>query len=271
MTITWNKADLHMHTTLSDGLMTPEALVEHVAHNTDLRVIAVTDHDNIEGARVAHAYATQFADDLNGLEVVIGSEITSADGDIAALFIEEDIPKGLSAAETVARIHEQGGLAIAVHPYAFVLAMVGDKGMRGARQLIRDVPFDAVEIINGTPTELLPNWLTRRNNRRWANRPETGGSDAHYIRSLGCAYTWFPGSTAEDVRAAIEGGQLKPAGSIYNPFLVFNLAWDAVTRQIPHRRLPPERAAQWQRTMEPHIHTSQPSDDKAKKAVSLSP
>lgn len=254
---TWNKTDLHMHTTFSDGLMSPEALVEYVAHHTDLRVIAVTDHDTIEGARVAHAYATYFTDELNGLEVIVAAEITSADGDIVALFIEEDIPKGMSAADTVAAIHEQGGLAIAVHPYAFMLTMIGDDGMRGARELIRDVPFDAVEIINGTPTEFFPNMVTKRNNRRWANRPETGGSDSHYIRSLGSAYTWFPGSTAADVRAAIESGQLKPDGSIYNPFLVFNLAWDAMMRRVPAKTLPPERAARWQRKMQAHIQTSE--------------
>lgn len=246
MTQRMSKADLHMHTTYSDGLMTPEALVEYVAANTDLNVIAITDHDTMEGSRVAQAYAQQFADDLNGLEVILGSEITSADGDIAALFIEEDIPRGLPAAETVARIHEQGGLAIAVHPYAFVLQWMGDEGMRGMRELIRDVPFDAVEVINGTPTEVLMNPLTRYNNRRWANRPETGGSDAHYIRSLGCAWTWFPGSTTADLRHAVETGQLTPGGSIYNPFLAFNLAYDAVLRRIPVKTLPPERAAAWE-------------------------
>jgi len=51
-----NKADIHIHTTFSDGLMTPEAVVEYVATETDLRVIAITDHDTIEGAVAARRY-----------------------------------------------------------------------------------------------------------------------------------------------------------------------------------------------------------------------
>ncbi len=261
MTQHYSKADLHMHSTYSDGLMTPEALVEYVAANTDLSVIAVTDHDTMEGSRVARAYAQHFADEFGGLEVLLGSEITSADCDIVALFIEEDIPKGLSAAETVERIHAQGGLAIAVHPYSFVLELLGDDGMRGAREHIRDVPFDAVEVVNGTPTELFMNPLTRYNNRRWANRPETAGSDAHYIRSLGCAYTLFPGSTAADLRHAIENAEIIPQGSIYNPLLALNLAWDGLTRRIPVHTLPPTRAAEWEHVRETVLgNATQPED-----------
>ncbi|MEL6150449.1 MAG: PHP-associated domain-containing protein [Chloroflexota bacterium] len=246
----YSKADIHMHTTCSDGLMTPEALVEYVVANTDFKVIAVTDHETIEGAQIAKAYADHFADDFGGLEVIIGSEIRSADAEILALFIEEDIPPGLSGEETIERIHAQRGLAIAAHPYSFIFGLMGKVGMIGAQDRIRDLPFDAVEVINGTPTELFTNPYTRFRNRQWANLPETGGSDAHYIRSLGATYTQFPGSTAEDLRQAIINGQVKPGGRIYNPFLIFNLWIDAATHQIPVKTLPPERAADWQRVRE---------------------
>ena len=147
------KADIHMHTTCSDGLMTPEALVEFAAARTDLNVIAVTDHDTVEGGQIAQDYAQTFAADLRGLEVIVGTEVTSAEGEIIGLFMQRDVPKGLSAAETIDRIHAQGGLAIAAHPYAHILAWAGKSGMRGVGRLIETLPFDGVEVRNATPTE----------------------------------------------------------------------------------------------------------------------
>ncbi|MBM4412064.1 MAG: PHP domain-containing protein, partial [Chloroflexi bacterium] len=51
------KADLHLHTTYSDGYATPAQVVHHVIQHTDIRVIAITDHDEITGAYEAHKYA----------------------------------------------------------------------------------------------------------------------------------------------------------------------------------------------------------------------
>src|SRR5260370_16383990 len=47
------RADLHMHSTYSDGLGTIQQILYHVQHNTDLDVIALTDHNVVEGARRA--------------------------------------------------------------------------------------------------------------------------------------------------------------------------------------------------------------------------
>ena len=44
------RADLHMHSTYSDGIGTIQQILHHVEHNTDLDVIALTDHDVVEGA-----------------------------------------------------------------------------------------------------------------------------------------------------------------------------------------------------------------------------
>ncbi|MFL5658541.1 MAG: PHP domain-containing protein, partial [Ktedonobacteraceae bacterium] len=44
------KADLHMHSTYSDGIATIEQIFHHVQHYTNLDVIALTDHDVIEGS-----------------------------------------------------------------------------------------------------------------------------------------------------------------------------------------------------------------------------
>src|SRR2546430_15345393 len=77
------RADLHMHTTASDGWPTPHELVDY-ARATALDVIAVTDHDTIDGA----LRAADRAAGRSKLQVVIGEEVSSRDGHIVALFIE---------------------------------------------------------------------------------------------------------------------------------------------------------------------------------------
>lgn len=236
----YSKADIHIHTTCSDGLMSPEALVEYVATKTDLRVIAVTDHDTIVGACRAKACADYFRRDFQQLEVIIGAEITSADCDILALFIEQDIPSGLSAAETIARIHEQNGIAIAAHPCAFVMPLLGIGGMRGAGRRIQSQPFDAVETRNATPTEFFGNWLTAWHNRRGQQLTTTGGSDTHYLPTVGSTYTWFPGQTAADLRLALENKTARAGGRVYSPLLIFNVLYDTLKKRLPMHTLPRE-------------------------------
>src|SRR3979409_2705805 len=107
------RADLHMHTTSSDGWPTPHELVEHAARRARLDVIAVTDHDTIEGALRAQEHAAK----RERVHVLDGEEVSSRDGHIVALFIERRVRPGMSAAATVDAIHGQGGLAIAVHPF----------------------------------------------------------------------------------------------------------------------------------------------------------
>lgn len=242
---TFSKADLHIHTVFSDGLMTPEALVEFVGTQTDLQVIAVTDHDTMAGALIARAYAERFPEDFHNLEVIVGAEITSADGDILALFIEEDIPPKLSAAETIEKIHAQNGIAIAAHPHAHLLNYFGIDGMKGAGKYIKTLPFDGVEVCNATPTEFYANWLTTYSNRKGQNLAETGGSDGHYLPTVGTAHTIFPGKTAADLRQAIETKKTRAGGRVYSPFLIFNVIHDLLSQKFPVRHIPRERAQQW--------------------------
>src|SRR4051812_25127415 len=99
-----SKADLHIHTTASDGAATVPQLLEYVARATDLRVIAITDHDSIAGAKEAARVARQL-----GVEVIGGKEVSPADGHLLALFIDTLLPPRRPAAETIAAIHAQGG------------------------------------------------------------------------------------------------------------------------------------------------------------------
>ena len=105
------RADLHIHTIYSwDGTCTVEAVLKQAAHIAGLDVIAITDHDDIQGALEAVELGPRY-----GIEVVPGCEISTADGHLLALFIQNKIPAGLSAVETVLRVQELGGLCIVPH------------------------------------------------------------------------------------------------------------------------------------------------------------
>ncbi len=194
------RADLHMHTTASDGWPSPQQLVDH-ASVIGLDVIAVTDHDTIEGALRAADHASR----RTKLKVVIGEEVSSRDGHIVALFIEKKIRPGISAAATVHAIHDQGGLAIAVHPFWRTQRQTRSGRVHGVGWLAAELEFDAVEVENATPGFYVFNHLARRLNMGLGSA-EVGGSDAHILDAVGRAYTEFPGRTPKALRAAIEAG-----------------------------------------------------------------
>jgi len=197
---TRSRADLHMHTSCSDGWPSPAELVTHVIASTDLRVIAVTDHDTLEGALRAADRAAK----AGGIEVVIGEEVSSRDGHILGLFLERRVRPGMSAAATLHAIHDQGGLAIAPHPFWRTLRRESNGGVvHGVGWLAAELEFNAIEVENGTPGFYVFNRMARRLNLGLGSA-ETGSSDAHILDAIGRAYTEFRGSTAADLRRAIE-------------------------------------------------------------------
>lgn len=239
-------ADLHTHTTASDGTLSPQALVNEVLilqiQRPALRVIAVTDHDTVAGAYTALLYLKEHHAGAE-LEIIPGAEISTTDGHIVALNIRRDIPKGMNAADTIDAIHAEGGIAIAVHPYAYLPFLKGLKGIKG---LITDPKVgravDAVEVCNANPTETINNHVTRWVNRRNLHRPEVGGSDSHFRSAIARAVTSFPGRTANDLLQAIREGTTRAVGSVYGPFSLYEyvrdrLAWKEFCQEDPIARV----------------------------------
>ncbi len=187
-----------MHTTASDGWPSPHEVVDH-ARATGLDVIAVTDHDTIEGALRAYDHAAG----RSKLQVVVGEEVSSRDGHIVGLFIEKRIRPGMSAAATVHAIHDQGGVAVAVHPFWRTQRRTRSGLVHGVGWLAAELDFDAIEVENATPGFYVFNQLARRLNMGLGSA-ELGGSDAHILDAVGRAFTEFPGKTSKDLRSAIE-------------------------------------------------------------------
>jgi predicted metal-dependent phosphoesterase TrpH len=190
-----------MHTRASDGWPEPGRLVDHAA-SIGLNVIAVTDHDTIEGA----LWAAEHAAGRKRLEVVIGEEVSSRDGHIVGLYLERRVRPGMSAAATIHAIHDQGGLAVAVHPFWRTQRRVRSGPVHGVGWLAAELDFDAIEVENGTPGFYLFNQFARRLNMG-AGAAELGGSDAHILDAVGRAFTEFPGRNARSLRTAIENGK----------------------------------------------------------------
>jgi hypothetical protein len=207
----FSKADTHIHTTYSDGFMTPEEVVEFVAAKTDLRVIAITDHNTAEGAFIGQAYARRYT---LPLEVIIGQEVSTKEGDVVGLFMTETLPSYDTAAEAIAAIHAQGGLAVAVHPFSRWATL---NNMKGVGTKIFKLPFDGVEIRNGFPANFFSNPWTTWLNRHWGQKlPELGGSDSHLVFTIGQPCTQFPGCTAADLRRAIEQAEVRVKGHFWS-------------------------------------------------------
>src|SRR5205085_375369 len=105
--------DLHMHTDHSHDCATPVEVLLATARDQGLGAIAVTDHNVVTGAHEAAAKAEAF-----GVKVIVAEEVKTAhQGEVIGLFIEEQIPRGLTLAETVAEIKSQGGLVYVPHPF----------------------------------------------------------------------------------------------------------------------------------------------------------
>lgn len=207
------RADLHLHTAYSDGEPSVQALLDAVAARGDLAVIAVTDHDTIVGAQVAQRLAVQ---ERYPFEVIVGEEVTSREGHIVGLFLNAPVPPGLGAAETIAAIHAQDGLAFAPHPFFHDRPWRARRVMAGVGALAARLPFDAIEVDNSTPCL---EWANARA-RRFAARhglPALGASDAHIVEAIGKSFTTFPGRNAADLRRAIQVGQVRAGARRYSP------------------------------------------------------
>lgn len=193
------KADLHIHTAYSnDGTATVAAVLEHVVQHTDLDVIAITDHDEIEGALEAMALAPHY-----GIEVIPGSEVSTAEGHVLALYITERVPPRLSLIETVEYVADLGGICVAAHPGGrWEWSLQAHHLWRALAQPGIAETLVGLEAYNAS----LPNL---RVNQRAALMQRAMGlahvscSDAHLLWMIGLAATRFPGQGAQALRKAL--------------------------------------------------------------------
>jgi len=198
-------ADLHIHTIHSyDGTATVPAVLKR-AQQIGLNVIAITDHDEITGSLKALELASKF-----GVEVIPGTEVTTAEGDLLALNVTEKIQRDLPLIDTVLRVGELGGFCIAPHP------MAGGLGMKSLNAYsiltaLRNVEVAktliAIETYNATSIDKMSNHYARILADR-LDIAQTASSDAHVVETIGLGSTEFDGHTAQHLIDALKKGDV---------------------------------------------------------------
>jgi len=198
--------DLHCHTNASfDSLSSPHKVVEAAA-TRGLTHLAVTDHDRIEGALRARDAAP------DGLTVIVGEEVRTADGDLIALFLEEAVEPHRPARETIEAVRAQGGLVGIPHPFdKFRGSMLKDPRLEAMAQLVDWVEAHNARVVGGTGNERAQQFA------RDMGLPGIAVSDAHSVLEVGVAYTALDTdpSTPEGLLAALTTVELVPGRASY--------------------------------------------------------
>lgn len=201
-----SKADLHFHTWHSiDSFISPKDAIK-MAIKKDFRVLAITDHDTIEGAKATAKYVKE---KNLPIEIIIGEEIYSDGGHVIGLFLQERVPSFQSLEATLTQIKAQGGLAIIPH-IMFEEDALGDYLYRYRVSYLDFVKrpdllemVDGIEVHNFALIEPMYFEMARFVNEKFLKKAETGSSDCHIKMNFGGAYTLFEGETAEDFRKSI--------------------------------------------------------------------
>lgn len=202
------KADLHIHSNHSDGRPTVQEILDYVEDRTDLDVICISDHNTIDGSLEAQELMKQ---KKYRFELIVGEEVTSKEGHILGLFLNEKIPAGLEAHTVLTKIKEQGGIRIAAHPFQTTTIRNPDEPMMDGVGLVTLVKekklFNGIEIVNATPTLGEENIHAAFVNSTLLFKAETGSSDAHIKEAIGRGYTLFEGKSALDLKYALRHHQ----------------------------------------------------------------
>ncbi len=221
----YSRADIHMHTNLGDGWASPAQVIK-VAVNRGVPLIAITDHDHVEGAkRIADLLARQ--PDIP-LQMITGVEVSTRQGHLLGLFVHK-APKAMRPVEeSIDAIKEQGGLVVVAHPFGRLVPSLSRAKIEAL--LGKGYTIDGIEVYNPSPANASMRLAVRAANQQWG-LAETGGSDAHFWQHIGSAYTLFPGTTPDDLRRAIlertarSGGQEIPLARLSPGAYVAQCAW----------------------------------------------
>ncbi|WP_369411417.1 PHP-associated domain-containing protein [Deinococcus betulae] len=210
------RVDLHLHTEVSHDCRTPLRDIPSWLLRTNTRVIAVTDHDQHRGGLELQAIVRDLGLD-DRLSVIAGEEITTSEGELIGLFLQERIPPQLSPEETVREIKAQGGLVLLQHGFdplkRYRLRPEATERIAGE--------VDIVETFNSR----LSRHRWNRAAEAWAHQrglPMCAGSDAHTLRDIGEAWVETPFRTVNtpaQLLAALQEGVV--AGRWTHPVYAF--------------------------------------------------
>jgi len=186
------RIDLHVHTVYSgDSTINPKLLVELLNANSTVRAVAITDHDTLEGYKHVKKLAKAYGE----LLIIPGIEISTVEGHLIVLGVEEKPPYPLRAESLVDFAREREALLIVPHPYRVC----------GLGDFAKNLDVDAVEVLNFRASRF-ENELAKRLAQEM-NLPGVAGTDAHRPDQLFKVYTEvYANSDLSSVLKAIKNG-----------------------------------------------------------------
>ncbi len=212
------RIDLHSHTDASrDSKTQPRDLIER-ARAVGLARLAVTDHNTIAGALEARALAPDL--------IIVGEEIeVDSGGEVIAYYVTEEVPRGLSVEETLARLRRQGALISVSHPLDSLRGSA--LGLERTLAIIEQV--DALEVFNARCL------LAGDNRRAEALAREhgklmTAGSDAHTLGEVGAGYLTLPPFKANAAALRASLAKAQPGGRLTGVWPHVLSTWAKVAR-----------------------------------------
>lgn len=192
--------DMHVHTWHSgDSETDPRHIIR--LYETRKILCLVCDHNTTAGSAAVYAEIRKIDP---AVPEILAEEIMTAEGEIIGLFLTEDVPPYLSPAETVDRIHDQGGLALVPHPFCSY------RVSSAIRPAALDAIIGAVDIIEGYNARVVRDEDNYRalEYARSHDRPVSVGSDAHTVQELGrCFLELDPFSSPRELLATLKSAR----------------------------------------------------------------
>ncbi len=217
------RLDMHTHCEYSPDSRTTLAEQARAIRASGLDVVCATDHNTIAGALRLRELA-------DGFGVIVGEEISTREGELIGLFLEEAVPRDLSAEETIARIHGQGGLVSVPHPFS------RNRLGRIRRDVLERVwtAVDAIEVFNAREVFAADNRRAQTFARE-RSIPGAVGSDAHRAAEIGRAWIEVePFGGRDDFLAALRGGAVHGRLAGYTAHLLTR--YDRVRKWLAAKR-----------------------------------
>lgn len=190
------RIDLHLHTRFSgDAVISPKLIVEQLHAHPFIKAVAITDHNTLQGYMEVRKLASSYQD----ITIIPGIEVSTHQGDIIMLDVEEKPSYASTVWEVVDFAKARAGAIVIPHPYR----------INGIGDLAEKIPADAIEVIN--PTATLRENKMAQELAKTKNLPGIAGSDAHAPLHMWTAYTEVNAdSDIDEILKAIKKGQVKP-------------------------------------------------------------
>jgi hypothetical protein len=151
-----------------DSSINPKSLVDQLYAHPSIKVIAVTDHNTLEGFHKVRELASAYPDVL----VIPGIEVGTLLGDLVILGVDEMPPRPWDVKEVISFAKDKDCVVIVPHPYREY----------GLGSLAKYYAVDAIETLNGgAPSNI--NKLAE-NLAKEMRLPGVAGSDAHDVDEL---------------------------------------------------------------------------------------